>query len=78
MEASRSENFSFNGDVRIVKIGEEEIFVFGYKNEKEVQREITQDLSKEDGLVFYKNNVIFLYRGTDVKIINILKKNLKA
>jgi hypothetical protein len=78
MEESRSENFPFCSIIKIVKIGEEEIFIFEYKNEKEVQHEITQDFSNEKGFIFYKKNVIFLYRGTDVKIINVLEKNLKS
>ncbi len=76
IEMSRSENFPFRGDIKVLKINEAEIFLFFYKNEKNVRQEISKDFLTEKGAVFYINNVIFLYRGDDNKILNVLKSNL--
>lgn len=78
MQESRSEHFPFGGSIKIIEISGEEIFIFQYNNEKKVQNELSQDFIHEEGLIYYKNNVIFLYRGKNQKIISILTSNLKV
>lgn len=75
-QAGRSESFdSYGGDVKILYIEDEEIFLFTYKDVDEVNDKINNEFSLEQAAIFDVNNIILLYRGSKNDVLTILKNN---
>jgi len=74
---SRSENIPAYLNVKILKIDDEEVFVFILKNENEVEEAIKKDFKNEQGLMCYKENVILLYRNDTKKLVEVMQNEFE-
>ncbi|MPM92119.1 hypothetical protein SDC9_139253 [bioreactor metagenome] len=70
-----SENYPSYADKKILSLGNDEIYILRFSNEGTVQDALETFTFNASDLIFYKNDVILVYRGSDNTVIDILKKS---